>query len=106
MTYNLNAYKGFSIKRAWSLHVGEIFAKWDHRPIMYVCSMTSFKWPPQLRLVARNTKGPIFYDSGAQIGLYMIDGVAYVHFEGIGSLLLVGIELRPKKTAQEKAQRG
>lgn len=47
-----------------------------------------------------HTKGPIFDDSGAQIGLYMIDGVAYVHFEGIGSLLLVGIELRPKKTAQ------
>ena len=33
-----------------------------------------------------HTKGPIFDDSGAQIGLYLIDGVAYVDFEGIGGL--------------------
>ena len=53
-----------------------------------------------------HTKGPIFDDSGAQIGLYLIDGVAYVDFEGIGGLRLVGIDLRLKKTPQEKVQRG
>lgn len=48
------------------------------------------------------TKGQIFDDSGSQIRLYLIDGVAYVNFEGIGVLWLVGIDLRLKKTPQKK----
>ena len=53
-----------------------------------------------------HTKGPIFHDSGAQIGLYLIDGVADVDFKNIGGLRLVGIDLRLKKTSQEKVLRG
>lgn len=48
-----------------------------------------------------HTKGQIFHDSGAQIGLYLIDDVVYVC-----GLRLVGIDLRFKKTPQEKVQRG
>lgn len=51
------------------------------------------------------TKGQIFDDSGSQIRLYLIDGVAYVNFEGIGVLWLVGIDLRLKKTPQKKSCR-
>ena len=32
------------------------------------------------------TKCPIFDDSGPKIGLFLIDGVAYVDFKGIGGL--------------------
>ena len=38
-----------------------------------------------------HTKSPIFDDSGAQIGLYLIDGVAYVNFESIGGLETLSI---------------
>ena len=48
-----------------------------------------------------HTKSPIFNDSGAQIGLYFNDGVAYVDFEVISVLWLVCVDLRFKKTPQE-----
>ena len=50
----------------------------------------------------RATNGSIFDVSGAQIGVYLIVGVELVDFEGIGGLRLVGIDLRLKKTPQEK----
>lgn len=51
-------------------------------------------------------KGPVFDDSSAQIGLYLIDDVAYVYFEGIGGLRFVDIDLRHETTPQEKLKRG
>ena len=47
-----------------------------------------------------HTKDLIFYDSGAQIELYLFEGVASV--EAISGLRLVIIDLRFKKTPQEK----
>lgn len=52
-----------------------------------------------------HTKGLHFFDSGAQIGLYLIDGLACVDFEGMGGLRLVGKHNRLNKTPQEKVQR-
>ena len=48
-----------------------------------------------------HTRSPVFNDSGAQIGLYFIDGVAYVDFEVISVSWLVCVDLRFKKTPQE-----
>ena len=53
-------------------------------------------------LGSAHTRSPIFNDSGAQIGLYFIDGVAYVDFEVISVLRLVCVDLRFRKTPQEK----
>ena len=47
-------------------------------------------------------RGPIFHDSGAQIGLNLIDALDNVGFKGSGGLRLIRIDPLHKETPQEK----